>query len=113
MTTLTLPASADALYTPEDLLELDGDGLFELVDGKLLEKRMSFLAGKATICIAYSLKKYLETSPVGEAVSEVTFQCFPNNPSQVRRPDIAFVAAERAAAIPPQGHVRRRSGPCH
>jgi Uma2 family endonuclease len=36
----------------------------------------------------------------------VTFRCFPDDPNLIRRPDIAFVAADRAATIPPQGHVR-------
>ncbi len=103
---LMTTAPAIARYTPEDLLHLDGDSLCELVDGQLVEKQMSFLAGKTAVRIAHRLMAHVEKIDAGEVVSEVSFQCFPDNPEQVRRPDIAFVTAERAAGIPPEGHVR-------
>ena len=100
MTTVTTHAH----HTPDELLHLDG--LFELVGGELVEKQLSFLAGKAAIRIILSLETWLQRNPVGDLVSEVTFRCFPDDPDLIRRPDVAFVAADRAATIPPEGHVR-------
>ncbi len=36
---------------------------------------------------------------------EITFQCLLSKPSQVRRPDIAFITAGRLAGVPDEGHV--------
>jgi Uma2 family endonuclease len=99
-------ASTQTRFTPEDLLNLDGDGLYELVDGKLVEKRMSFLAGRTGVLISQRLGNYVETSHVGAVVQEISFQCFPHDSDLVRRPDIAFIAADRAKTIPDEGHVR-------
>ena len=98
--------ATSAPYTPEDLLHLDREGLFELVDGQLVEKQMSFIAGKCATRVGQILSNYLEKSPVGEVASEVTFQCFPDDPDLVRRPDIAFIAAARSASVPDEGHVK-------
>ncbi len=51
-------AVATAHYTPEDLLAMDG--LFELVGGQLVEKQMSFLAGKTSSRISQILLNHLE-----------------------------------------------------
>ena len=92
-----------ASYTPEDLLELDG--LFELVDGQLVEKPMSFLAGETASIITFLLRSYLQANPGGRLSSEATFRCFPQDPDLIRRPDIAFIAAARAKSVPDEGHV--------
>ena len=102
---MTLVA-ATRQFTPEDLLDLSGDKLYELVDGQLVENQISFLAGACTAEITYFLKDHLRHTPAGWLVSEVTFQCFPHNPDMVRRPDIAFISAGRAASVPDEGHVR-------
>jgi Uma2 family endonuclease len=99
-------SSTQTRFTPEDLLNLDGDGLYELVDGKLMAKRMSFLAGRTGVLISQRLGNYVEASHVGAVVQEISFQCFPHDPDLVRRPDIAFIAADRAKTIPDEGHVR-------
>jgi Uma2 family endonuclease len=99
-------ATSSAAFTPEDLLQLEDEGLFELVDGQLVEKKMGYLAGKTVSLISHVLMIHLEKSPGGEVASEVTFQCFPRDPEQVRHPDIVFFTAGRAGAIPDEGHVK-------
>ena len=37
-----MTVAAPTRFTPDDLLRLDDDGLFELVGGKLVEKRKAF-----------------------------------------------------------------------
>jgi Uma2 family endonuclease len=96
--------SVALLHTPEELLHLDG--LYELVDGQLVEKQVGYLAGKCIARISHVLQIYLDSHPVGEIAAEVTFQCFPSNPDQVRRPDLAFISKGRADAAPDEGHVK-------
>ena len=91
--------------TPADLLKMDQRGLFELVDGKLIEKPMSFLAGDTTSIVHLRVGGYVQQHRLGKAVLEVTFQCFPRTPNRVRRPDIAFVATARLGGVPAEGHV--------
>ncbi|HET6250132.1 MAG TPA: Uma2 family endonuclease [Tepidisphaeraceae bacterium] len=99
-------ANPPTRFTPEDLLHLEKDGVFELVDGRLLEKPMSFLANKTAGIIIRRLADFAEKTHAGDVVPEQGFQCFPHDPELVRRPDVAFVTAPRAAQIPDEGHVR-------
>jgi Uma2 family endonuclease len=93
-------------FTPEDLLKLEDEGLFELVEGRLVEKQMSSLANRTAGLVATSLNNFIENSGIGGAIiPEQTFQCFPHDPSLIRRPDVAFVAAPRMVAVPEEGHV--------
>ena len=96
-------APAAAGVEPDDLLGMDG--LFELVDGHLREKRMGFDAGETTVNLTLSLGGHVKAHRLGKVVSKVTFGCFPAEPAQVRRPDVAFVAAARLADVPGRGHV--------
>jgi Uma2 family endonuclease len=100
---MTLIATSSPHHTPQDLI--GRDGLYELVDGKLVEKQMSFLAGRCTALIVHKLEANIATTASGQVACEVSFQCFPDDPNLIRRPDIAFIAAERAASIPAEGHV--------
>jgi Uma2 family endonuclease len=101
MTLATIPNQV----SPEDLLKLENDGLFELVDGKLVDKEMSFLASRTAGLIIQRLGEYVEKAGGGEVLPELTFQCFPHDASLIRRPDIAYIQLDRAANIPDEGHV--------
>ena len=41
---------------------------------------------------------------LGKIYPEQAFRCFPDDPDKIRRPDIAFILAERALKVPPEGH---------
>jgi Uma2 family endonuclease len=98
-------ANVPTPFTPDDLLNLESEGLFELVDGKLVKKQMSSVASE-TAGIAFArLFNFLEKSGGGIPYPEQTFQCFPHDPSLVRRPDVAFVTADRLAQVAPEGHI--------
>jgi len=93
-------------FTPDDLLSLESEGLFELVNGKLVEKQMSSVASKTAGIACVRLFNFLEKgNGGGELYPEQTFQCFPHDPGLIRRPDVAFIAAHRLAQVPPEGHV--------
>jgi Uma2 family endonuclease len=91
--------------TPDDLLRLEDEGLFELVDGKLVEKRMSSLASKTAGIITHRLLSFAEQGRLCEVYPEQAFRCFPEAPDLIRRPDIAVVVAPRLAGVPEEGHV--------
>jgi Uma2 family endonuclease len=88
---------------PDDLLMMDG--LFELVDGRLVEKHMSFIGGKTATRVITILSAFVAEHRLGEIVPEVSFKCFPLKPTQVRRPDIAFISTARLVNVPDEGHV--------
>jgi Uma2 family endonuclease len=98
-----LAASPASTIDPDDIPKMDG--LFELVDGQLVEKQMSFLSGAACVKLSIILGSYIQTKQLGTLASEVTFRCFPNKPRQVRRPDLAFIAAARLSKVPDDGNV--------
>lgn len=94
--------------TAADLLTMPDGDRFELVDGELLETSMSlescWIAGE----ILYLLRCYLEAQRIGMVFGEgTTYQCFPDDPERVRKPDVSFI---RDGRLPPgqfvQGHCR-------
>jgi Uma2 family endonuclease len=97
--------AASTVYTPEEMLDIEDQGLFELVDGKLVEKAMSSLGGKCALRVGQHLQNFLDSHQCGDAMSEVSLQCFPHDPGLVRRPDISFFTAARANSVPDGGHV--------
>jgi Uma2 family endonuclease len=96
---------AQTHFTPDDVLRLEDEGLYELVDGKLVEKQMSSLASKTAGIVTVKIGIFLEATNVGSLFPEQSFQCFPDEPSKLRRPDIAFVCTRRLAEVPDEGHV--------
>ena len=99
-------ATTQTQFAPDDVLALEDEGLFELVDGKLVEKNMSSLATRSVGMICTELGVYLKTVASGGACfTEQAFQCFPHDPQMIRRPDLAVVVAERLHLVPDEGHV--------
>jgi Uma2 family endonuclease len=92
-------------FTPDDLLGLDSDGLYELIDGKLVEKKMSSLASKTANRIAHHLSNWTQNFQRAEVYPEQTFCCFPADPELVRRPDVSLILADRLSQVPAVGHV--------
>lgn len=102
MTTIN-PASQ---FTPDDLLRLEGgDGLYELVDGVLIEKNMGSLSGETCARMTALLYPFVYSQKLGKILTESSFRCFPNKPNQVRRPDLAFICTARLPAVPRRGHI--------
>ncbi|HZK81864.1 MAG TPA: Uma2 family endonuclease, partial [Humisphaera sp.] len=99
-------ATLETPVSPEDLLDLDSDLLYELVDGRLVEKKMSSKASETAGIVALELGIFLKKSHSGKLYPEQTFQCFPRYPGLIRRPDVAFVTAERLPGVAAEGHVR-------
>ncbi len=106
-------ATADVLLDDPD--ELDEREFFapegyEAIDGRLVEKPMSekasWVGGEIYLLIAL----FLKSKALGRAYPQDTaFRCFPGRPLHIRKPDAAFVRAERLSpelsdkdiAVPP------------
>jgi Uma2 family endonuclease len=100
--------AAKRLYTPEDLLNMpDGDN-YELVDGELVERNMGWNSSWVGGRLHYLLTAFCDANRLGlVAPADASYQCFPNSPNKVRKPDASFIRRER---VPPkeerEGHCR-------
>jgi Uma2 family endonuclease len=106
MATATLPTTR---ITPEQFLELPEGKRYELVHGELVEcPAMSVESSRIAILIASLLQAFVGPRGLGYVLgSDVTYQCFPNDPDLIRRPDVSFL---REGRLPPDqyeyGHCR-------
>ena len=79
-------------YTPQDLLEMPDGELYELVDGNLVERdtgaRASWIGGQLLRLLA----NFLDLHKLGWVFpADNSYQCFPDAPDKVRRPDVSFI----------------------
>ena len=100
--TVALPSTP---LTPDDLTRLEDEGLYELVDGKLVEKPMSRIASLSAGRITTALSNHVERGNLGDVLPEQTFQCFPRDRNLIRRPDVAFITSTRTIGLPDEGHL--------
>ena len=100
------PATSPARrHTPDDVLAMEDHGLYELVDGQLVEKHMGADSTIVVGEITGHLWLHNRQSRAGHVMPEQSYQAFPRTPGQVRRPDVSFVAAGRMPAPRPPGHL--------
>jgi Uma2 family endonuclease len=80
----------------------EDEPLYEIVDGQRVElPPMSILASRVASRLFAQLGHHLHGKPLGEALVE-TLVHLPLPVDRNRRPDLAFVSAERIAQAPPQ-----------
>ena len=118
MTTLTMPSPAaltrsaprvrqPAGYSPEDLLLMSDDELYELVDGQLLKKSLSGLSSWVGAEVGSRLGNFVVEHQLGWVFgSDAGYQCFADAPDKVRKPDASFVAQDKLPNGPTDGHLR-------
>lgn len=100
--------AAERLYTPEDLLILpEARKGYELVAGRLVEKNVGAFACWVAGQILYLVRVFGQDRGIGWAIaSEAGYQCFPDDPRKVRKPDVSFI---RRGRLPgeriPDGHI--------
>lgn len=83
-------------YTPEDLLSMPDRKNYELVDGQLVERTMSVLSSWVGTRMSHVLEGFLDDHPMGFVWgADLGYQCFPDDPKKVRKPDVSFIRAER------------------
>ena len=97
--------NTNQVYTPDDLLQMEDGNRFELIDGRLVEKAMGWEASLVATILARLITLYDPTYKQGHIVVEGSYQCFPDNPMKVRRPDVSFVRTEKLIGQKrPTGH---------
>lgn len=89
--------TAEKAITPEEFLTLPNRELYQLVDGALVERHVSVMAGHVAGNIHFLIKTHLKnTGHQGWVFPDgAEFLCFPNKPNQIRKPDTAFVEKDR------------------
>lgn len=99
--------ASEKRYTPEDLLTMRDGELYELVDGRLVERKMSIWSSYVSGVIFGLLDPYCRENRLGWVFPEGTsFQCFPALPGRVRKPDVSFLRLQRLslAQATTEGH---------
>ena len=80
--------------TPEDLLDMPDAGGVELIDGKLMEKPVSTLSCLVEGTVYALVSSHSQSMKLGSVwTGTMGFQCFPDAPKKVRKPDVSFVTA--------------------
>jgi len=100
-------APANGAYTAEDLLRLSGDAIYELLDGRLVEKKMGARASEVAANLIGEIRPFLKSMKLGRVFdSDCGYQVFGPNRNRVRKPDVSFVARGRLPNDEvPQGHI--------
>jgi Uma2 family endonuclease len=103
---MSIEASPE-LMEPENLLRMPDSDHYELIDGVPVEKHMGAKSDRIALRLGGLLDQYcLRTRPGLTFGSQTGYRCFPNNPRQVRRPDVSFVANGRFPGDqPPDGDI--------
>ena len=101
----TAPLHPPAPITPKDLLMMPDGDRYELVDGELVERNMGFLSSVYASRLGRWLGEHCEANRLGwVADAEAGYQCFPDSPNKVRKPDVSFISGKRLSAQEaPQG----------
>lgn len=99
--------SQQTTFTPEDLLHMPDGKSFELVNGQLVEKNMgfesSFIGGQLFLFLA----NYCYSKGLGWVLpADTSYQCFSDDLTKVRKPDVSFLAASRVVGNHPKGHCK-------
>lgn len=82
--------------TPEQLLSLPDSKGLEIVAGKIVEKRMRYESSELAARLTVILGTFLLQHRLGRITStDAGFQCFPNDETKTRKPDLAIVLDAR------------------
>ncbi len=97
--------STKTTYTPEMLLAMPDSNAYELVDGELVERQMGFRSSRIGLQLSALLLTYCEQEQLGWVLlADAGYQCFPDDPLKVRKPDVSFIRADRlSVADEPEG----------
>jgi Uma2 family endonuclease len=108
MTTMNpIAAPRERIFEPEDLLRMPNSKDYELVDGKLVERKMGSESSWIAGLISFLLQQFLRGKKLGHVlVADASYQCYPDAPKKVRKPDVSVVRYGRLQGERvPKGHV--------
>ena len=103
-----MTVAAGKIFTPEDLLSLPDAVDYELVDGNLVERKMGSESSVIAGIILTILSNFIRGKRMGcVAGADCSYQCFPDAPNKVRKPDVSFVRSGRLPGDKsPTGHTK-------
>lgn len=85
----------------------DRDDLMEFVNGHYVEKNMGMESSRVSARVLIRVGAFVLANKLGELFDAANpCQCFPKDPSKVRKPDASFVAAARLAGARVQGNMK-------
>jgi len=95
-------------YTPEALLAMPDGDQYEWVDGELVERQLGFRSSRIGGKLFQFLAVHGDQHQLGWVLpSDAGYQCFPDDPGKVRKPDVSFIQAARLAVEDePEGWAR-------
>jgi Uma2 family endonuclease len=104
----TAVATEARRYTPEDLLAMPDGKRYELVDGRLVERNMGAESSEVGGNLYFHLRLFCQDRNLGIAwPADSGYQCFPQDPGRVRKPDVSFVRRGRLPGdVSPDGWVK-------
>jgi len=86
-------------YTPTDLLAMPDAVNYELVEGELVERNMSYLSSFVEGRVFEVVQSFVRKENLGHVLpGTLGFQCFRNRPHKIRRPDVSFIRSSRISA---------------
>ncbi len=90
--------ASEKRYTPQDLLTMPDGKHYELVDGRLVEHKMSFWSSYVAGVIFRILDQFCRENRLGWVLPEgASFQCFQAHPGRVRKVDVSFLRLQRVS----------------
>jgi Uma2 family endonuclease len=99
--------AAKRVVTPEDLLLLQDSINYELVDGSLVERHMGSESSAIALAIGIALGNFIRARRLGHLfTADCGYRCFPNEPDQIRKPDVSFIKTGRLVSEHiPEGYM--------
>lgn len=86
--------------TADELLNLPDEKNYELVEGRLVERKMGAESGLLEIEIGGRLREWARAVGGHTIGSSGGFQCFPDDNSRVVRPDVSYILPGRLETVP-------------
>jgi Uma2 family endonuclease len=93
MSTVTAPPRRE--LTPDDVLAMSDDRLYELVDGRLAELNVSTDSSYIGGNVAHLLKGHCDSPRIAHVFPEHGYTCFLGKRNRMRRPDVSLILADR------------------
>jgi Uma2 family endonuclease len=93
--------------TPDELLKMPDADRYELADGHLVEREMGSRSSHIGVLLSALLISFCKEHRLGWVFgSDCGYQCYPDDPTRVRKPDVSFI---RMGRLPneqaPDGHI--------
>ena len=83
---------ATQVITPEQLAAMPNQKDYELIDGRLLERKMGNKASWVAFELASYIREFVRKNKLGWVFcGDTGYRLDPNRPNLVRKPDVAFV----------------------